>query len=33
MLPRKPLPRPELYDQRNKPLENVMPGAQAQPAK
>jgi hypothetical protein len=28
MLPRKPLPRPELYEQQRKPLPNVMPGAQ-----
>ena len=27
MLPRKPLPRPELYDERQKPLPNLMPGA------
>jgi hypothetical protein len=28
MLPRKPLPHPELYIPRSKPLTNVMPGAQ-----
>jgi carboxypeptidase Q len=27
MLPRKPLPHPELEDKRNEPLSNVMPGA------
>jgi len=27
MLPRKPLPHPELEDQRNQPLKNMMPGA------
>jgi carboxypeptidase Q len=33
MLPRKPLPRPELYEPERKPLPNTMPGAQpeAQP--
>jgi carboxypeptidase Q len=29
MLPRKPLPHPELDEQKNAPLKNVMPGAQA----
>ncbi len=33
MLPRKPLPHPELEDQRKAPLKNVMPGAQEPPAK
>jgi carboxypeptidase Q len=28
MLPRKPLPHPELEEQRLAPLKNVMPGAQ-----
>ena len=28
MMPRKPLPRPELYEQVRKPLPNTMPGAQ-----
>lgn len=28
LLPRKPLPQPELYEQKKKPLANVMPGAQ-----
>ena len=28
MMPRKPLPHPELYEQERKPLNNVMPGAQ-----
>ncbi len=27
MMPRKPLPHPELYEERQKPLSNVMPGA------
>lgn len=27
MLPRKPLPHPEMEDQRNQPLKNMMPGA------
>jgi carboxypeptidase Q len=27
MMPRKPLPHPELYEQQRKPLNNVMPGA------
>ena len=27
MMPRKPLPHPELYEQQSKPLSNVMPGA------
>ena len=27
MLPRKPLPHPELDEQRSKPLKHVMPGA------
>ncbi|HXJ89743.1 MAG TPA: M20/M25/M40 family metallo-hydrolase [Candidatus Binatia bacterium] len=31
MLPRKPLPHPELDEQKNAPLKNVMPGAQAAP--
>ncbi len=30
MLPRKPLPHPELNEQRNAPLKNVMPGAEAE---
>ena len=30
MLPRKPLPHPELEDQRKAPLKNVMPGAEAE---
>ena len=29
MLPRKPLPHPELEEQRKAPLKNVMPGAEA----
>jgi carboxypeptidase Q len=29
MLPRKPLPRPELEEQRKAALKNVMPGAEA----
>ncbi|HKT47215.1 MAG TPA: M20/M25/M40 family metallo-hydrolase, partial [Candidatus Acidoferrales bacterium] len=29
MLPRKPVPHPELNEQKNAPLKNVMPGAQA----
>ena len=33
MLPRKPLPRPELEEKRNAPLPNVMPGAIPPPAK
>jgi carboxypeptidase Q len=33
MLPRKPLPHPELEEQRRKPLEGIMPGAEAPPAK
>jgi Peptidase family M28 len=32
MLPRKPLPHPELHDQQSKPLKNVMPGAEASAA-
>jgi hypothetical protein len=28
MLPRKPLPHPELEEQRTRPLVNVMPGAE-----
>jgi hypothetical protein len=28
---RKPLPHPELYEHRQKPLENVMPGAKPEP--
>jgi carboxypeptidase Q len=31
MLPRKPLPHPELDEQRKTPLKNVMPGAEAKP--
>jgi len=27
MMPRKPLPHPELYEEQRKPLSNVMPGA------
>jgi carboxypeptidase Q len=30
MLPRKPVPHPELEDQRKAPLKNLMPGAEAQ---
>jgi len=30
MLPRKPLPHPELEEQRNAPLKNLMPGAEGQ---
>jgi carboxypeptidase Q len=33
MLPRKPLPRPELEEKRNTPLPNVMPGAIPPPVK
>jgi carboxypeptidase Q len=33
MLPRKPLPHPELNKQKNAPLTNVFPGAEAPPAK
>jgi carboxypeptidase Q len=33
MLPRKPLPQPELEEKRNTPLSNVMPGAIPPPAK
>ncbi|MGC1647131.1 MAG: peptidase M28, partial [Candidatus Sulfotelmatobacter sp.] len=29
MLPRKPLPHPELEEQRKAPLKNVMPGVEA----
>jgi len=29
MLPRKPLPRPELEEQLKAPLRNIMPGAEA----
>jgi hypothetical protein len=29
MLPRKPLPHPELEEQRKAPLKKVMPGAEA----
>jgi len=29
MLPRKPMPHPELDEQRKAPLKNVMPGARA----
>jgi Zn-dependent M28 family amino/carboxypeptidase len=31
MLPRKPMPHPELNEQRKAPLKNVMPGAVAPP--
>src|SRR5579871_2651047 len=31
MLPRKPMPHPELDEQRKAPLKNVMPGAEASP--
>ena len=31
MLPRKPVPHPELDEQRSAPLKNLMPGAEAQP--
>ncbi len=31
MLPRKPLPHPELEEQRKAPLKNLMPGAEASP--
>jgi len=31
MLPRKPIPHPELNEQKNAPLKNVMPGAEAAP--
>jgi len=31
MLPRKPVPHPELNEQRSAPLKNLMPGAEAQP--
>ncbi len=30
MMPRKTLPHPELYEQQRKPLDNAMPGAQAE---
>src|SRR5579871_5404179 len=33
MMPRKPLPHPELYDQQRKPLQNVMPGAEPEKEK
>ena len=33
MLPRKPLPHPELEEKKNAPLQNVMPGAIPPPAK
>jgi hypothetical protein len=33
MLPRKPLPHPELEDQRKAPLKNLMPGAEETPEK
>ena len=33
MLPRKPVPHPELEEQRSAPLKNLMPGAQEPPAK
>jgi hypothetical protein len=33
MLPRKPLPHPELEEQRSAPLKGLMPGAQEPPAK
>jgi carboxypeptidase Q len=29
MLPRKPLPHPEMDEQRKAPLKNLMPGAEA----
>jgi carboxypeptidase Q len=32
MLPRKPMPHPELDEQRSSPLKNLMPGAQAAPS-
>jgi carboxypeptidase Q len=32
MLPRKPLPHPDLEEKKNEPLPNVMPGAIASPA-
>ena len=32
MLPRKPLPHPDLDEKKNEPLPNVMPGATAAPA-
>jgi hypothetical protein len=32
MLPRKPLPQPELEEQKRKPLEGIMPGALPEPA-
>jgi len=31
MLPRKPLPHPELQEQATQPLKNVMPGAESKP--
>jgi hypothetical protein len=31
MLPRKPLPRPELFEEQRKPLPGVMPGAKVAP--
>jgi carboxypeptidase Q len=33
MLPRKPLPHPELEEQRRAPLKKVMPGAEDVPEK
>jgi carboxypeptidase Q len=32
MLPRKPLPQPELEEQKRKPIEGIMPGAEPAPA-
>ena len=32
MLPRKPLPQPELEEQKRKALEGIMPGAEPAPA-
>jgi hypothetical protein len=31
LMPRKPQPHPELYEQQQKPLPNLMPGAQSEP--
>lgn len=33
MLPRKPLPHPELEEQRRKPIDGIFPGAEAAPSK
>jgi len=33
MLPRKPLPHPELNEQRSKPIDGIFPGAETAPAK